>query len=223
MMKSGLLAVAGSLLLATGAYATTFSGSAGAGSSFSISIGADGLGTTSGSGAITGTASTNLTVLGSGAVQVSGGGGDFTVANFTTAPPLIALGATTIEDFGFNTTLPASATSSNTTNPFSIDLGGATIDVNSGYVIQVSTGNTLFNFTTSPLTITVPSPAPTTLDLSTGTWTIPFTTTSTLSTQGIPIDITISTNLVLIPEPGTLLLLGAGVAGLLVAGRRKKA
>jgi hypothetical protein len=224
ILKSGLVLFSASLLLAATAQATTFEGNAGAGSHFSISIGADGLGTTSGSGAITGSATADLTTLGSGAVQVNSGSGSFKVANFTTTPPLTALGSTTIEDFAFTTTL-AAVTSSNTSNPFTINLGGSKIDVDAGYVIQTSTGMTLFNFATSPLVVTVPSPAPTTLNTATGVWTIPFTTTSTLSTQGIPIDITIATNLVIeaIPEPGTLLLLGAGVTGLLVASRRKKA
>jgi len=72
--------------------------------------------------------------------------------------------------------------------------------------------------------VTAPTGSLSTLDVVAGTWTIPFTSTSTLTTLGQPVNIIIGTDLVLqaVPEPGTLLLLGAGIAGLATA-RRKRA
>ncbi|HME69248.1 MAG TPA: PEP-CTERM sorting domain-containing protein [Myxococcota bacterium] len=83
---------------------------------------------------------------------------------------------------------------------------------------------TIFDFSKTPTVATAPTGSLTTLDVVDQTWTIPFTTTSTLTTLGIPVNIVIGTDFVLqaAPEPGTMLLLGAGVAGLMVAGRRRR-
>ncbi len=222
LMKTGL-AVAASVLLAGAAYAVPVTGVAIAPSNFNISIAADGLGTTTGSGAITGSATTDLTVTSSNASTV-GGSGSFNVATFTTAPPLVALGATEIDGFHIDVALPATTSTAGGPTVFNPDLAGTVVTVDSGFVVQVSTGATLFDFSKSPTVVTAPAGSLTTLDVAAQTWTIPFTTTSSLTTSGVPVNITIGTDLVLaIPEPGTLLLLGAGLAGLVAVGRRKGA
>ena len=122
--------------------------------------------------------------------------------------------------FGFTVALPPT-TSTSGTNPFTPDLVGSVITVDQGFV--ENGGSTLFDFSKTPTVVTAPSGSLTTLDVVAGTWTIPFTSTSTLTTLSLPVNIIIGTDLVLqaVPEPGTLLLLGAGVAGLATAQRKR--
>lgn len=200
-------------------------------SNFSLGIAAGALGSGSNSGAVTGSltagiALNNAADPNSGVVVDPGASGSFAVADFNITGLL--LGLLEIKNFGLTVNNPAGASVAGP-NPYTVDIGGSTISVNSGQVILG--GSSIFDFSASPINVVAPSPTNTTLDtgVSATTWTIPFTTLSTLSTLGIPVNITISTNLVLsgdsvvVPEPGTVLLIGAGLAGLALAGRRKAA
>ena|GEM_PF-2228344 len=218
ILKSGLLLAAATLLLPVAAGAVPFTGNAIAPSNFNLEITSPALGSGSGSGAITGSASTDLTSTAT-SVSTVGGSGSFAVGTFT----IPFLGTTTLAGFQFTTALPATTTTSGT-NPFNPDLVGTVITVDKGFV--ENGGSTLFDFSKTPTVVTAPAGSLTTLDVVTGTWTIPFTSTSTLTTLSLPVNIIIGTDLVLkgatIPEPGTLLLLSAGLTGLVALGRRKR-
>lgn len=219
--KLGFFTAAASVLLACAAYAVPVTGTAVPPSALSLSIGAGPLGTASGSGMITGTTTADATVT-TTTFSTTGGSGSFSVANFSASG--LALGTISLEDFHITVTLPASTTTTGGPTVFSPDLGGTAISVDNGFVIQGGSA-TLFNFSTSPTIVTAPAGSLTTLDLVAQTWTIPFATTSTLSTLGIPVEIVIGADLVLqiVPEPGTLFLLGAGVAALLVTSQHRRA
>ena len=190
-------------------------------SAFSLGIAAGALGSGTNSGAITGSMNTDIDLT----PTITGGSGSFSVANFDITGLL--LGTLTIQNFHLTVTNPGSVSGTGS-NPYNVDIAGAVVAVDGGQVVLA--GSTLFNFTTSPTVVTAPAGSNSSLDLqpSSTTWTIPFTTLSTLSTLGIPVNITIGTNLILtgpavIPEPGTVMLVGAGLIGLVAAGRRKKA
>jgi len=216
MLRNGFLAAASSVLLAGAAHAVPLDSTAIPPSNFNLEITSPALGSGSGSGAITGTASTDITITSTN-VSTVGGSGTFAVGTFS----IPFLGTTTLAGFGFTVALPATISTSGT-NPFTPDLASSVITVDQGFV--ENGGSTLFDFSKTPTVVTAPSGLLTTLDVVAGTWTIPFTSTSTLTTLSLPVNIIIGTDLVLqaVPEPGTLLLLGAGVAGLATA-RRKRA
>jgi PEP-CTERM motif len=224
ILRNGLLAASSSVLLAGAAHAAPVSATAIPPSSYSLSISAGALGTASGAGAMTGSASTSLTVVPGGGspdlVTSVGGSGSFNVADFTA--PGLALGLLAFDNFHVDVTLPAMTSTNGTIPVFHPDLAGAVVSVDGGQVIQGGSA-TLFDFSKTPVVATAPVGSLTTLDLAAGLWTIPFTATSTLTTFGIPVDIVTGTDLVLqfVPEPGTLTLLGVGVVGLAATRRRR--
>ncbi|HME69247.1 MAG TPA: hypothetical protein VKM54_05195 [Myxococcota bacterium] len=120
ILKNGFLAAAASVLLTGAAHAVPLNAVAIPPSAYSISIAAGVIGTATGSGAITGTASTDITVTPTN-VSTVGGSGSFDVADFTA--PGSALGVLAFDNFHVDVTLPAT-TSTNGTNPFNPDLGG---------------------------------------------------------------------------------------------------
>jgi len=224
------LVLSGAMVLgATSSQAVTLT--AQAGSNFSLGISAGVLGSGSNSGAVTGSLDVDASLndpldQNSGLNIAAGAAGTFAVADFTITG--LSLGLLEIKNFGLSVTNPAGAAVAGP-NPYTVDLEGASISVNSGLVILG--GSELFNFSTSPIVVVAPADSNTSFDAGVATtgWSIPFTTLSTLSTFGIPVNITISTSLLLegpsivVPEPGTVLLIGAGLAGLALAGRRKAA
>jgi len=219
-LKHGFLAAAASVLLAGAAHAVPQDFVAIPPSSFNVSFDWGVFGTATGSGAITGTAATDLTVTPTNVSTVDGSG-NFSGANLSA--PGLSTGPMLFDNFHISLSLPAT-TSTNGSNPFNPDIGGAVVSVDDGQVLTGSSGEyTLFDFSKTPLVVTAPAGSLTTFDGIAGTWTIPFTETTTGEFIGIPNNITIGTDLVLqtVPEPGTLLLLGVGLAGLAALKARR--
>jgi hypothetical protein len=214
------MGVAASLLLGSAAHAVPVSAIAISPSNLSLSIAWGPFGTATGSGVITGSATTDLTTTAAN-VSTVGGTAGFNVASFNT--PGLVFGAVVADNIHIDVNLPAS-TNTNGTNPFNPDLGGSVISIDNGQVIQLATPATLFDFSKFPAVMTAPAGSSTTLDLEAGLWTVPFTTTSTLLMFGVPVNFTFGTDLTLqiVPEPGTLVHLGAGFVGLAAVGVRRR-
>jgi len=121
--KNGFLAFATSVFLAGVAHAVPQNFFAIPPSRFNISFDWGVFGTATGLGAITGTATTDLTVTPTN-VSTVGGSGSFSGANFS-APGLLT-GPMLFDNFHISLSLPAT-TSTNGSNPFNLDIGGAIV------------------------------------------------------------------------------------------------
>jgi hypothetical protein len=213
-----MLAVTASILLCGDVHAVPVALNAISPSSFQLRAEFSNLGSAAGSGVVTGSGGTDLTATATN-VSTVGGSGFFSLSNVI-LPGLVG-GPVAFDNFHITLTLPPT-TSTNGSNPFNPDLGGSVIAVDGGQIVQGAT--TLFDFSTSPMVETSPPGSLTTLDTATGIWTVPFDTASTFpqaSPQPFIIIITPDLTLQIVPEPGTLLLLGAGLMGLALAGPRR--
>ncbi len=117
----------------------------------------------------------------------------------------------------------------NGVNPGTVDLGGLFVSINQGLV-----NGGLFDFSASPANFNLPSPTianfsevlsgPNTYDL---TLTIPVNVSGSSPVQGIgTVGFSLVGNLAftgtkVVPEPGTIAMLGMGVIGLVAVGRRR--
>jgi len=216
--RTGMLAVAASIFFGSDVHAVSVGFNAISPSSFQLRTDFSNLGSATGSGVVTGSANTDLTATATN-VSTVGGSGFFSLSSFI-ASGLVG-GPVAFDNFHITLTLPPT-TSTNGSNPFNPDLGGSVIAVDGGQIVQGTT--TLFDFSKSPMVVTSPPGSLTTLNTATGAWTIPLVTASTFTQASPqPFSITIRADLTLqtLPEPGTLLLLGAGLTGLAVVGPRR--
>ncbi|HKE10834.1 MAG TPA: PEP-CTERM sorting domain-containing protein [Myxococcota bacterium] len=225
IFRNGLVAAAASFLLtAASAHATPVTFTADPASSFGLSITAGALGSGSGSAVVSGTLTANVTSTTTPPITITESGSSFSVANFTVTG--LALGALAIDNFHFTVSGPAVTTTGS--NPYTVNLAGQTITVDQGQVIQGGS-TVLFDYSKTPDVVTLPNPNNSTFQVSGSnlSWTIPTTMVSTLSTLGIPVNITITTDLLLkgsvVPEPTSLVLLSAGLTGLAAFGRKRTA
>lgn len=219
IVRTGFMGVAASVLLVGAAQAVPVNAIAISPSHFNLSLAWSAFGTATGSGVITGSLSTDLRATATN-LSLIAGGANFDASSFD-APGLV-FGPLAFENFHIDVTLPASA-STKGVNPFHPDLAGSVISVDNGQVVQGGSA-TIFDFSKLPAVVTAPTGSLTTLDVGAGLWTVPFTTTSTLLRFGVPANFTFGTDLTLriIPEPGTLVLLGAGLMGLAAVGVRRR-
>jgi hypothetical protein len=223
IFRNGLVAAAASFLLgAASAQATPVTFTADPTSSFALSITAGVLGSANGSAVVSGSLTASVTSTATPPITITESGSTFNVANFTITG--LALGALAIDNFQFTVSGPAATTTGS--NPYTVNLAGATITVDNGQVIQGGS-TVLFDYAKTPDVVTLPNPTNSTFQVSGSnlSWTIPTTMTSTLSTLNIPVNITITTDLLLkgsvVPEPTSLALLSAGLTGLAAFGRRR--
>jgi len=233
MKKTTLLIAAAAFLVASSASATPITlNTTGSTSTFMVTVDGGPLNGPSGciatgtchpgvgTGVISGSLSSDVNF---GTGEITNVTSSFSVSNFALAPAS-TLGTITFEGFGFADTGPATPLTVGSGG--SVDIGGSTLSVNAGFVKL--NGSALFDFSATPLNVTLPAGTTGTFGVSGAniSFSLPFTTVSTLSTFGIPVNITIDTALNLsgvVPEPGTALLIGAGLAGLALAGHRKAA
>jgi hypothetical protein len=224
IFRNALAAAAASFLLTTAsAHATPVTFTADPASSFGLSITAGALGSASGSAAVSGTLSANVTSTTSPPITITESGSTFSVANFTITG--LALGALAIDNFQFTVSGPPVATTGS--NPYTVNLAGQTITVDRGQVIEGGS-TVLFDYAKTADVVVLPNPTNSTFQVSGSnlSWTVPTTLVSTFSTLNIPVTITINTNLLLkgsvVPEPTSLVLLSAGLTGLAAFGRKRK-
>ena len=193
-------------------------------SSLSIGISSLALGSGSGSANASGTASTDLTggvlTLGTNSVGIE----DISVANGNWSGTVLFadVAVTGVEAvIGMGDAGPVTEG-----DPGVYNLIGWTLSLVNGVVALA--GNPVFTFTEEePLSLTLEEDVLSVIDTSgpLATWSIPVSALVTFETLGQVISVSVGGNLLLteVPEPGTLLLVGAGLAGLVATGRKRRA
>jgi len=193
-------------------------------SSLSIGISSAALGSGSGTATASGTVDTDLTAgvltLGPNTINVN----DISPAdgNWTGSGLFADVSVTgVVAELGMGAAGPVSEGP-----PGVYNLIGWTLSLTSGVVALG--GTPVFTFTPEePLSLTLEEDVLSTIDTSgaLATWSIPVAALVTFETLSQVISVDVSGTLLLteIPEPGTLLLVGAGLAGLVATGRRHRA